>query len=97
MTTAPNGELRRQDFHLQVQQLVSLRPLPVVLVPQVLLAALPDAHRMEGETETVGDGEVPLGCREAPGLHHAPGLAHVLQGPDEQALPPRGNRARRGG
>ena len=25
MTTAPNGELRRQDFHLQVQQLVSLR------------------------------------------------------------------------
>jgi hypothetical protein len=29
MTTAPNGELRRQDFHLQVQQLVSLRPLPL--------------------------------------------------------------------
>jgi hypothetical protein len=28
MTTAPNGELRRQDFHLQVQQLVSLRSLP---------------------------------------------------------------------
>ena len=27
MTTAPNGELRRQDFHLQVQQLVSLRSL----------------------------------------------------------------------
>ena len=27
MTTAPNGELRRQDLHLQVQQLVSLRPL----------------------------------------------------------------------
>ena len=27
MTTAPNGELRRQDFHLQVQQLVSLRAL----------------------------------------------------------------------
>jgi hypothetical protein len=25
MTTAPNGELRRQDLHLQVQQLVSLR------------------------------------------------------------------------
>jgi hypothetical protein len=24
MTTVPNGELRRQDFHLQVQQLVSL-------------------------------------------------------------------------
>ena len=30
MTTAPNGELRRQDFHLQVQQLVSLRSLPQV-------------------------------------------------------------------
>src|SRR4029450_5774877 len=30
MTTAPNGELRRQDFHLQVQQLVSLRSLPWV-------------------------------------------------------------------
>jgi hypothetical protein len=28
MTTAPNGELRRQDLHLQVQQLVSLRALP---------------------------------------------------------------------
>ena len=27
MTTAPKGELRRQDFHLQVQQLVSLRSL----------------------------------------------------------------------
>ena len=27
MTTAPNGALRRQDLHLQVQQLVSLRPL----------------------------------------------------------------------
>src|SRR5262249_29766975 len=27
MTTAPNGELRRQDLHLQVQQLVSLRSL----------------------------------------------------------------------
>jgi hypothetical protein len=26
-TTTPNGELRRQDFHLQVQQLVSLRSL----------------------------------------------------------------------
>jgi hypothetical protein len=36
MTTAPNGELRRQDLHLQVQQLVSLRSLPWVpwaLVP----------------------------------------------------------------
>src|SRR5439155_11486097 len=31
-------------------------PLPVVLVPAVTLAALPDAHRMEGEAETVGDG-----------------------------------------
>ena len=30
MTTAPNGELRRQDLHLQVQQLVSLRSLPWV-------------------------------------------------------------------
>ena len=28
MTTAPNGEWRRQDFHPQVQQLVSLRSLP---------------------------------------------------------------------
>jgi len=27
MTTAPNGELRRQDLHLQVPQLVSLRSL----------------------------------------------------------------------
>ena len=27
ITTAPNGELRRQDLHLQVQQLVSLRSL----------------------------------------------------------------------
>src|SRR5215218_9587536 len=32
MTTAPNGELRRQDFHLQVQQLVSLRSLPPGLI-----------------------------------------------------------------
>jgi hypothetical protein len=31
MTTAPNGELRRQDLHLQVQQLVSLRSLLWVL------------------------------------------------------------------
>src|SRR4029453_6757421 len=30
ITTAPNGELRRQDFHLSVQQLVSLRSLPWV-------------------------------------------------------------------
>ena len=27
MTTAPNGALRRQDLHLQVQQFVSLRSL----------------------------------------------------------------------
>jgi len=32
MTTAPNGELRRPDLHLQVQQLVSLRPLLVVML-----------------------------------------------------------------
>jgi len=32
MTTAPHGELCRQDLHLQVQQLVSLRPLPEGLV-----------------------------------------------------------------
>ena len=31
ITTAPHGELRRQDFHLQVQQLVSLRSLQWVL------------------------------------------------------------------
>ena len=31
-------------------------PLPVVLVPEVTLTALPDAHRVEGEAETVGDG-----------------------------------------
>jgi hypothetical protein len=30
LSTAPNGELRRQDLHLQVQQLVSLRSLPWV-------------------------------------------------------------------
>jgi len=38
MTTAPNGELRRQDLHLQVQQLVSLRSLqwvPWALVPHL--------------------------------------------------------------
>src|SRR5215470_3666957 len=32
ITTAPNGALRRQDFHLQVQQLVSLRSLQGVLL-----------------------------------------------------------------
>src|SRR5215472_3091432 len=69
-------------------------PFPVVLVPQVALAALLDAHRMEGEAETVGDGEVPFGSREAPGLHHAPGLAHVSQGPDEHALSPGWNLPR---
>jgi hypothetical protein len=39
MTTAPNGELRRQDLHLQVQQLVSLRSLqwvPWASVPHLL-------------------------------------------------------------
>jgi hypothetical protein len=38
MTTAPNGELRRQDLHLQVQQLVSLRSLqwvPWAVVPHL--------------------------------------------------------------
>jgi hypothetical protein len=40
MTTAPNGELRRQDFHLQVQQLVSLRSLP-----WVAWASLPHVQR----------------------------------------------------
>jgi len=40
MTTAPNGELRRQDLHLQVQQLVSLRSLP--WVPWV---SVPHLHR----------------------------------------------------
>src|SRR5262249_24350149 len=39
MTTAPNGELRRQDLHLQVQQLVSLRSL--LWVPW---AAVPHLH-----------------------------------------------------
>jgi hypothetical protein len=34
MTTAPNGELRRQDFHLQVQQFVSLRALQLVPASQ---------------------------------------------------------------
>ena len=28
MTTAPHGNLRRRDFHPQVQQLASLRPPP---------------------------------------------------------------------
>src|SRR5215813_3821717 len=40
MTTAPNGELRRQDLHLQVQQLVSLRSLQ--WVPGTLVPHLPD-------------------------------------------------------
>jgi len=40
ITTAPNGELRRQDFHLQVQQLVSLRSLP-----WVAWASLPQVQR----------------------------------------------------
>src|SRR5215510_7133552 len=40
MTTAPNGELRRQDLHLQVQQLVSLRSLP-----GVAWASLPHLRR----------------------------------------------------
>jgi hypothetical protein len=35
ITTAPNGELRRQDFHLPVQQLVSLRSLLWVPVGSV--------------------------------------------------------------
>src|SRR4030095_6619005 len=35
MTTAPNGELRRQDFHLQVPQLASLRSLPWVAWPSL--------------------------------------------------------------
>ena len=52
MTTAPNGELRRQDFHLQVQQLVSLRSLP--WVPGTSVPHLPDqeprapGHRYSG-------------------------------------------------
>jgi len=33
MTTAPNGELRRQDFHLSVPWLVSLHSLRRVLGP----------------------------------------------------------------
>src|SRR5262245_1567779 len=76
------------DFERAVEDQV---PLPVVLVPEVALAALLDAHRMEGEPETVGNGEVPFGRREAPRLHHAPGLAHVLQSPDEHTLPARWN------
>jgi hypothetical protein len=43
MTTAPNGELRRQDLHLQVQQLVSLRSLP--WVPGTAVPHLPDHER----------------------------------------------------
>ena len=43
MTTAPNGELRRQDLHLQVQQLVSLRSLP--WVPGTAVPHLPDQER----------------------------------------------------
>src|SRR5262245_6223563 len=50
---------------------------------------------MEGEAETVGHCEVPLGRREASGFHHASGLAHVLQGPDEHARLAWRNRARR--
>lgn len=36
ITTAPNGELRRQDLHLQVQQLVSLRSLLPGRIPDTL-------------------------------------------------------------
>ena len=43
MTTAPNGELRRQDLHLQVQQLVSLRSLQ--WVPGTSVPHLPDQER----------------------------------------------------
>ena len=39
MTTAPNGELRRQDFHLQVQQLVSLRSLLWVQIERTQMPA----------------------------------------------------------
>jgi hypothetical protein len=51
MTTAPNGELRRQDFHLQVQQLVSLRSLHKVcrsgtpFPPPGRVGPLPLLHR----------------------------------------------------
>ena len=48
MTTAPNGELRRQDFHLQVQQLVSLRSLPQGLFK---VARIVEQHR---QTDTAG-------------------------------------------
>jgi hypothetical protein len=44
MTTAPNGELRRQDLHLQVQQLVSLRSLQ--WVPGTSVPHLPNPERM---------------------------------------------------
>src|SRR5215467_2813791 len=83
----PIGHLERAVEH-QV-------PLPVVLVPEVALAALPDAHRMKGEAKTVLDGEVPLRRREASRFHDAPGLPNVLQSPGEHALPPGWNRARR--
>jgi len=42
-TTTPNGELRRQDFHLQVQQLVSLRSLQ--WVPGTSVPHLPAPER----------------------------------------------------
>jgi hypothetical protein len=47
MTTAPNGEWRRQDLH--VQQLVSLRSLlrvPLGLLPDRKIQGHPD-HRQE--------------------------------------------------
>ena len=47
MTTAPNGELRRQDFHLQVQQRVSLRPLRGVTVAHSEGATFSSASEQE--------------------------------------------------
>src|SRR5262249_46925821 len=54
MTTAPNGELRRQDLHLQVQQLVSLRSVRWVTKTRVGLPNHALAELTYGKLELVG-------------------------------------------
>jgi len=87
MTTAPNGELRRQDFHLQVQQLVSLRSL---LLGQF---AGPDGSSRQRTPIAVTD---PVRCRDGKNNKAKKENVHVpIACPVDRGAQPDGRHARR--
>ena len=78
MTTAPNGELRRQDFHLQVQQLVSLRSLLSANGSQTGFSGKGYHRSSKASRREDLEVEEPVACGHCSSFHFHAALAGML-------------------